>query len=45
MSANCDTIVPNDFVLSHVSKEQLRDKYNQLAFQDHVRSHPQLRWD
>ena len=43
MSANCDTLAPDEFVLRHVNKEQVRDKYNQLTFQDHVRSHPQLR--
>ena len=45
MSPNCDTIAPEDFVLTHVTKEQLKDKYSQLAFQDHVRAHPQLRFE
>ena len=43
MSPNCDTIAPEDFVLLHITKDQLKDKYNLLAFQDHVRAHPQLR--
>ena len=44
MSANCDTLANEDFVLSHISVENVRDLYNQLSFRDFVRSHPQLRF-
>ena len=46
MSANCDTLANEDFVLSHISMENVhvRDMYNQLSFRDYVRSHPQLRF-
>jgi len=44
MSANCDTLAPEDFVLAHISAENVRDMYNQLSFRDFVRSHPQLRF-
>jgi len=44
MSANCDTLAAEDFVLAHISMENVRDMYNQLSFRDFVRSHPQLRF-
>lgn len=44
MSANCDTLAGEDFVLSHIGVENVRDMYNQLSFLDFVRSHPQLRF-
>lgn len=44
MSANCDSLAAEDFVLAHISVENVRDMYNQLSFRDFVRSHPQLRF-
>jgi len=44
MSANCDTLAAEDFVLAHISMDNVRDMYNQLSFRDFVRSHPQLRF-
>ena len=44
MSANCDSLAAEDFVLAHISVENVRDMYNQLSFRDFVLSHPQLRF-
>ena len=44
MSANCDSVAAEDFVLAHISVENVRDMYNQLSFRDFVLSHPQLRF-
>ena len=44
MSANCDALAAEDFVLAHISMDNVRDMYNQLSFRDFVRSHPQLRF-
>jgi len=44
MSANCDTLAAEDFVLAHIQRENVQDMYNQLTFLDFVRSHPQLRF-
>ena len=43
MSANCDTLAAEDFVLAHIQRQNVQDMYNQLTFLDFVRSHPQLR--
>lgn len=44
MAAGCDVLVPEDLVLTLVSRPQIRDKYQQFAFQDYVKSHPELRF-
>lgn len=44
MSPNCDSRAHEDFVLSHVTKQNVRDRYKKLAFCDYIRSHPQLRF-
>ena len=44
MSSNCDTRAHEDFVLTHVTKQSVRDRYKQLAFFDYIRIHPQLRF-
>lgn len=44
MAQNCEVIAPEDFVLSHVTKPALRERYQQFMFKDHVKSHPQLRF-
>lgn len=44
MAAGCDVLVPEDLVLSLISRPQIRDKYNQFSFQDYVKSHPELRF-
>jgi len=44
MSSNCDTRAHEDFVLAHVTKESVRQRFKQLAFFDYIRSHPQLRF-
>ncbi|KAG5677911.1 hypothetical protein PVAND_007627 [Polypedilum vanderplanki] len=44
MAPACDVLVPEDLVLSLISKPQIRDKYQQFAFQDYVKSHPELRF-
>lgn len=44
MAAGCDVLVPEDAVLTLVSRPNVRDKYQQFAFQDYVKSHPELRF-
>lgn len=44
MAQQCDIYAPEDFVLTLLSKPSLRDKYQQFAFHDYVKSHPQLRF-
>lgn len=44
MAAGCDVLVPEDLVLNLVSRPHVRDKYQQFAFQDYVKSHPELRF-
>lgn len=44
MAAACDVLVPEDLVISLISRPQIRDKYQQLAFQDYVKSVPELRF-
>lgn len=44
MAQDCQVRAPEDFVLSHVGNPSLRERYQQFMFQDHVKSHPQLRF-
>lgn len=44
MAQECEVRAPEDFVLSHVTKPALRERYQQFMFKDHVKSHPQLRF-
>lgn len=44
MATGCDVLVPEDLVLKLIPLPELRDRYQQFAFQDYVRSHPQLRF-
>lgn len=44
MAKDCDVLAPEDFVLKHLSKTSIREKYQQFTFQDYVKSHPQLRF-
>lgn len=44
MAQDCEVRAPEDFVLSHVAKPTLRERYQQFMFKDHVKSHPQLRF-
>lgn len=44
MSSNCNERVPEDLVLNLLNKPFLREKYQQFAFRDYVRSHPELRF-
>lgn len=44
MAQDCEVRAPEDFVLSHVTKPALRERYQQFMFKDHVKSHPQLRF-
>lgn len=44
MASNCDERVPEELVLNLLNKPVLRDKYQQFAFQDYVKSHPELRF-
>lgn len=44
MASGCDVLVPEDLVLTLVSRPMIRDKYQQFAFQDYVKSHPELRF-
>lgn len=44
MAQDCEVLVPEDFVLSFLTKPVSRDKFQQFTFQDYVKSHPQLRF-
>lgn len=44
MAPGCDIYVPEDLVLNLASRPHIRDKYQQFAFQDYVKSHPELRF-
>ncbi|KAK3103964.1 hypothetical protein FSP39_023303 [Pinctada imbricata] len=44
MEKDCNILVPEDFLCSALSKPELRDKYTQLSFTDHVKAHPELRF-
>lgn len=44
MAPKCDVRVPEDLVLKLLRGPHLREKYLQFAFQDYVKSHPELRF-
>ncbi|XP_039955283.1 potential E3 ubiquitin-protein ligase ariadne-2 [Bactrocera neohumeralis] len=44
MAPMCNVRVPEDLVLTLVTRPVMRDKYQQFAFKDYVKSHPQLRF-
>ncbi|EDW08363.1 potential E3 ubiquitin-protein ligase ariadne-2 [Drosophila mojavensis] len=44
MAQQCNVRVPEDLVLTLVTRPVMRDKYQQFAFKDYVKSHPQLRF-
>lgn len=44
MAKDCNILVPEDFVLSVLSKSNRREKYQQFVFSDYVKSHPELRF-
>ncbi|EAT40872.1 AAEL007426-PA [Aedes aegypti] len=44
MEQRCDVRVPEDLVLNLLNRPMLRDKYQQFAFADYVKSHPELRF-
>ncbi|XP_076475890.1 E3 ubiquitin-protein ligase ari-2 isoform X2 [Bombus vancouverensis nearcticus] len=44
MAQDCNVLAPEDFVLSLLTKPNMRERYQQFAFCDYVKSHPQLRF-
>jgi len=44
MSQDCDILVDEDLVLSHVKTPGLGERYKHLCFLDYVRCHPNLRF-
>lgn len=44
MAHDCGLLAPEDFVLSLLTKMPLREKYQEFAFRDYVKSHPELRF-
>ncbi|XP_067014789.2 potential E3 ubiquitin-protein ligase ariadne-2 [Anabrus simplex] len=44
MAHNCAVLAPEDFVLGLLRRSNLREKYQQFAFRDYVRTHPELRF-
>uniref|UniRef100_U5ELC0 RBR-type E3 ubiquitin transferase n=1 Tax=Corethrella appendiculata TaxID=1370023 RepID=U5ELC0_9DIPT len=44
MESMCDVLAPEDFVLNLLNRPILREKYQQYAFADYVKSHPELRF-
>lgn len=44
MATHCNVLVPEELVLTLLSKPHMRTKYQHFAFQDYVKSHPELRF-
>ncbi|XP_042207453.1 potential E3 ubiquitin-protein ligase ariadne-2-like [Homarus americanus] len=44
MGNSCQVLAPEDFVVPLLKRPRLKEKYQQYAFSDYVRSHPQLRF-
>lgn len=44
MATKCNVLVPEELVLKLLNRPQLRNKYQHFAFQDYVKSHPELRF-
>ncbi|XP_066997112.1 potential E3 ubiquitin-protein ligase ariadne-2 [Anabrus simplex] len=44
MAQDCEVLAPEDFVLMLLCRPSLREKYQQFAFRDYVRTHPELRF-
>jgi len=44
MAQMCNVRVPEDLVLTLVTRPVMRDKYQQFAFKDYVKAHPELRF-
>lgn len=44
MASKCNVRVPEELVLSLLTKPAIRDKYQQFTFLDYVKSHPELRF-
>lgn len=44
MASKCNVRVPEELVLNLLTKPLVRDKYQQFAFLDYVKSHPELRF-
>ncbi|KAL5286972.1 ARIH2 family protein [Megaselia abdita] len=44
MATKCNVRVPEDLVLNLVTRSIMREKYQQFAFRDYVKSHPELRF-
>ncbi|CAG9855552.1 unnamed protein product [Phyllotreta striolata] len=44
MARDCIVLAPEDFVLKHLQRPNMREKYQQFSFQDYVKSHPFLRF-
>ncbi|KAH8284399.1 hypothetical protein KR054_006159 [Drosophila jambulina] len=40
----CCIRVPEDLILTQVTRPVIRDKHQQFAFKDYVKSHPELRF-
>ena len=44
MGNGCQVLAPEDFVVCLLNRPVLKQKYQQYAFADYVRSHPKLRF-
>ncbi|KAG8230447.1 hypothetical protein J437_LFUL014711, partial [Ladona fulva] len=44
MAQECEVLAPEDMILSLLTRPNLREKYQQFAFRDYVKSHPELRF-
>lgn len=44
MGKDCDILVPEDFALNVITNPKIRDRYMEYTFDDHVKSHPELRF-
>lgn len=44
MATHCNVLVPEELVLKLLNRPQMRTKYQHFAFNDYVKSHPELRF-
>ncbi|GAB6020685.1 putative E3 ubiquitin-protein ligase ariadne-2 [Chamberlinius hualienensis] len=44
MAQDCNLLVPEDFVFGMLTRTSHRERYQQFAFSDYVKSHPELRF-
>lgn len=44
MAKDCEVLAPEDFVLNLLTRPSTRNRYQEFAFRDYVKAHPELRF-